>query len=65
MCYFNDFYSSIRKKKTHFTTWIHDKAMKVLSHNFLNPPLQRGENKRGIQYFNKSFDLVTAQMEFN
>ena len=52
------------RREKHFTTWIHNKAMKVLSHSLLNPPLQRGEKKRDSQYFNKSLDFVAAQMEF-
>lgn len=54
-----------RGGKTHFTTWIHDKAMKVLHCSLFNPPLHRGEKKRDIQYFNKSLDFAAAQTEFN
>lgn len=54
-----------RGGKTHFTTWFHDKAMKVPHCDLFNLPLQWGEKKRDIQYFNKSLDFVAAQVEFD
>lgn len=65
MCCANDLGSSVKRGETHFTVWIRDKAVAGFPCGLLNLTSQRGEGETHSQYFNKSLDVVAAQMEFN